>query len=732
MPKGLIALYLLVFTTSALGVAPQADDARVREQIAGLISVGDNLWLGTWLPVDSPAAVGEIFQYLNQQAGCTRIIWRGQEEWWLENAVFRPEYPHQYDYWINWVKRRVTGGAITTAAVDAARANNMEIWYLAGLFDYGAQANVSAGGAFPHPHEMKIRLERPETVPADRYGIRGQPGPIEFADAEARTAMAHSVAEFAGRADYDGVWLYTYIENFGYRYADEFGFNKPIVDEYKRRYGVDILTEPFDTEKLAALRGEYVTEFLRQLKAELQKKNQKLGIILDGNEPDLPQRWLATPATNGVGRIRMDWRTWATEGIVDELMIYCGGDTDTTTPIVLDGTKNSACKISVFQSAPFSESQKKWLHPDVGRVIFASDDNVLFPVSTDDAAAVTAQSKPAGSSANATDAKKDRVDKRLSKADGFTKLELLHLVFSGKATASFDLLAAATKDPAVMIRREALRAMTSAHPAQATPVLLDALHDSEGAIRGMALLCLEQLKATETIEAILESLGKFDAFDQGEVTATVLAGMVSEETVDRIAAGLSSNSPRVRQTCIYALGMSRQVCAIPTLVTALTDQDEFVRHRAAAGLERTGGGDAVFNALLKALVEDPSEAVQNQAARTLASMANTSNPQLQQIRSVVIAALRKRFSEYGTASERKDTDWGYRVVGNALRALQPEGPQYLEECISQSSDVLLAKRAWLVVHQPQEAMTYTTSSAEADAEAYKNMPDHIRNTLDAR
>ena len=73
---------------------------------------------------------------------------------------------------------------------------------------------------------------------------------------------------------------------------DSYGFNKPIVDEYRKQYGVDILTEEFDIVKLRRLRGEFYTLFYREAK-ELLKKHGKPMHIDVGNEnyidPFMPQ-----------------------------------------------------------------------------------------------------------------------------------------------------------------------------------------------------------------------------------------------------------------------------------------------------------------------------------------------------------------------------------------------------------------------------------------------------------
>ena len=51
----------------------------------------------------------------------------------------------------------------------------------------------------------------------------------------------------------------------------DFGYNQPVVDEYKRRYGIDIRKEEFDVFQWGRLRGEYLTEFLRKVRKKAEK-----------------------------------------------------------------------------------------------------------------------------------------------------------------------------------------------------------------------------------------------------------------------------------------------------------------------------------------------------------------------------------------------------------------------------------------------------------------------------
>jgi len=90
---------------------------------------------------------------------------------------------------------------------------------------------------------------------------------------------------------YDGIFFYTYVENCGARYLDEYGFNEPIVREYERRYGVDIRKRPFNKEAWYRLRGEYMTQFIGELHSALAAKGKKLSLAIYPPTPNYPESW---------------------------------------------------------------------------------------------------------------------------------------------------------------------------------------------------------------------------------------------------------------------------------------------------------------------------------------------------------------------------------------------------------------------------------------------------------
>ena len=95
-----------------------------------------------------------------------------------------------------------------------------------------------------------------------------------------------------------------------------YGFNPPVVAEYQRRWGVDILTEPFDVEKWKQLQGEYFTLFLRELKQELARHRLPLQVSVNY----LMLRKLSWWRKNNVPmNFAYEWEKWIAEDIADSI-----------------------------------------------------------------------------------------------------------------------------------------------------------------------------------------------------------------------------------------------------------------------------------------------------------------------------------------------------------------------------------------------------------------------------
>jgi len=107
------------------------------------------------------------------------------------------------------------------------------------------------------------------------------------------------------------------------REYDTYGYEKPVVDEFKKRYGVDILqTDDFDKNAWHSLKGEFFTLFLREVKKLINEKGQKLSLgAMVGK-----YHYFRAPTLKETHVLRFEnqWEIWAKDNLVDELIIGNG------------------------------------------------------------------------------------------------------------------------------------------------------------------------------------------------------------------------------------------------------------------------------------------------------------------------------------------------------------------------------------------------------------------------
>lgn len=340
-----VGLLLLGHARPIIGAPPDPAEL-ARNPRTVYFTVGDYQDM-LFTPLDSEASINAAFDVMKDMYGVQRVWWRGgQDEVWGKQFVIREHsrrYARLWDWWMDLQYRVVNTNDI---AVKAGHDRGMEVWVTYGLFDNGSQPDVGFGG-FPYAAEDKIRIEHPEWAPVNKYGTWRQGGPIEFAYPGARKAMVDYLSKHIIDGGYDGIAFLSYVENYSQRYEDEFGYSQLIVDEFKKRHGVDIRTQPFDRQTWAKLRGEYLTQFMRELHETLAKHGKKVAVSVDGKEPHLPCIWNVGGGVRTVGRLWLDIETWVKEGIVDEINLYYP-NTDETLASVLKLCEGTPTKVSIF------------------------------------------------------------------------------------------------------------------------------------------------------------------------------------------------------------------------------------------------------------------------------------------------------------------------------------------------------------------------------------------------
>jgi len=218
------------------------------------------------------------------------------------------------------------------AAREAAAKVGFEHWVShPHIYSEGAPSDIGVPGVgrmVPWSYARKYHVEHPEVITVDRQGNRQWMVP-EYAYPGAR---ADKVVDFAYIArTYHPTGIIASMRSEASQllpppgHGDQYGFNQPVVDDMKRLYGVDIMTDPrFDwkseqfnladpmVENWRTLRGSYLTQLYREIRDAIRKVDPKIqfGVTLSGQ--------YVGPV---LGNWRLAWRTWVDEGLVDVILV---------------------------------------------------------------------------------------------------------------------------------------------------------------------------------------------------------------------------------------------------------------------------------------------------------------------------------------------------------------------------------------------------------------------------
>ena len=679
------------------------------------ISTGDNHWLGSSLPIDTPGAIDASFQFM-KALGVRRVYWRGLEAaTWVDGHAERPESCRYYQFW-QWLRRLYREVRPDQLAVAAARRHGMEIWGVATLVDWGSQADVPPFADYPFNSESRLRLEHPEWVPVDRYGVLRQGGPISFAYPEARRALVDLHLKFMLQDGYDGMTFLTYAENHSMRFQDEFGYNEPVVDAFRERHGIDIRFEDWtrfaSRDDWIRLRGEYLTEFLRELKAELNKHGRKLGVVLQSWDPHKPQPWNVPQLMLTAGHIYLDLETWARDGIVDELETYgyCdSGMQARATRNVLWLTRDTSTSVSLITSSPHADFWEE----------FREERVPMIAAWHDEAMNLARAGVP------------DQPVEALTSASAIERMKVLQQVIHGKTEATAAQLAPLARDENLLVRRMALLALAGTKDQAAVPVIEAGLADPETTVRYVAIRALGRLPGPNSVGKILEAVAVFPHHPMAEQARDALA-RIRPYPRDVLAEAVRTHTvPTVRSVAMRGLVFMATAELVPTFRAGLVDPERSVRFAAAKGLGSVRRSEEAARVLIDALGHD-DPVVSDRAATSLGEIVARGEQQTAPLRGEVVQALGELYARFGDGCTRSDADWGYRPVGEALLACGAAGEAILRGCFEQTDDVRLAGLAWKSLYIRKTPNSFSEVTETENAHAMSMRPSSLRTRRFAR
>ena len=676
-------------------------------------TVGDTQDLFDFPPLDSRTSIAAAFETLQQQWQVERIWWRGgQDEVWGEEFIIRPEnrqFAKIWDWWRDLQYRTIGTNRI---AVDEAHRRGMKIWLTYGLFDNGSQADAGYVG-FPYAVEDKLRVDHPEWAPANRWGTWRQGGPIEFAYPEARQAMADYLTKYVVEGKYDGISFLTYAENFSQRYEDEFGYSAPIVEEFRKKYGVDIRRDEFDRDAWRQMRGSHVTQFLRLLKKQLAAHGKQIAVCVHGQHPEKPMQWNVDGGVQTAGNFRWSLDDWLKGDVVDEINLF----TPAAEPVIAQlmmkiREQHSPVRLTVFRS-------RGNLPPAVPRVMFLGreiesgynsehwidyPDEVLTPEPIDS----------------------------LASQDVYARRRLLTLALKAKQPLTPAQLSQAVSDPDIYVRRTALRTIAKHKVEGASAAVLKGLHDPENTVSCLAAIALGESNNLEEMQTLLvaafdlrstfqfntravpQALKRFAATEPGGATLKKL-----------LLPRLRDKSPKTRELTLYYYTLIGAP-ATPEVELALTeialhDDGEYARELAVVNLTSSFGAvTSVAQTIRTVMQKDPAHAVQVRAATVFAAM-HARLPATDAGRNTALAEAVGFFRQYGDGCERTDRAWGWRLLGNSLLRFGQDGEAALKALLADGTNRELSDRAWRILHLKQGDQFFPVTEAE-DAAVHKLHP----------
>lgn len=282
-----------------------------------ILSWGDVIWQhkgeGT-AQLDTPEKVVEAARIWKER-GVDRVLFRADDFRVLLFHQIKPSYRNAYiQEWLKTTKQ-AWEQRLLEVAVQAIHDQGMKVDMWITIFDEGCPEHVLYSDSDFFSWQSNFTRENPQFLSADRSLTANQRkyhwGVMEYAYPEVREYMLRVIRAFADPLDFDGVFLSVRSHSPPAEHADQYGYNEPIVKEFQRRYGRNILQTSFDLEKWRELRGEYLTQFLSEVKEHVKKKGQTLSIgVAQGD-------YIGPP----FGNMKLQWRRWISEGIIDSLVV---------------------------------------------------------------------------------------------------------------------------------------------------------------------------------------------------------------------------------------------------------------------------------------------------------------------------------------------------------------------------------------------------------------------------
>jgi hypothetical protein len=279
------------------------------QQNAVNVSWGDHIVVSEGLgKLDTRERIGAAMDEWKRLAGADTIYWR-VSDWYI--GEYMECQPSGFPRYFDEVARIRAAFDPLACAVEEAHKRGLRIYAYQTIYDEGSPTDVMYGDNTPFIWQSRFTIEHPEYVVCDRTGQKRQWGVLEYACPEARQHAIGVLTRLLDDHGFDGLYVCTRTHSRPAEQADQYGFNEPVALAYREQCGVDPRTQDFDAQKWRDLRGTFLTQLLRELRTETNRRGKRLAVAI-------PRGDILGPP---YGNMTLQWRDWVKEDLVDELVV---------------------------------------------------------------------------------------------------------------------------------------------------------------------------------------------------------------------------------------------------------------------------------------------------------------------------------------------------------------------------------------------------------------------------
>jgi len=280
------------------------------------VSWGDHLIFGEGDgKLSTPEALQRRMKHWHDELGAVCLHWRQTRS--KMSGHFFAETDHNQP--IEKIENALTWDDFEVVP-KLAHENGMRADLYVTLFDEGwplpskREREISYHNKMHGQHvswQSQFSYDHPEYTVLDKSGSKKQWGVLCLAYPQVRKYFVRLYLELLDGYDFDGLFVCFRSQSKPAEFADQFNFNEPVRRDFQEFYGKDILKDEFNLQDWRDLVGKYITDFLRMLRNELNKKNTSLSLGLPrGNVIGQP-----------LGNATLQWQKWIRDGLIDNLVI---------------------------------------------------------------------------------------------------------------------------------------------------------------------------------------------------------------------------------------------------------------------------------------------------------------------------------------------------------------------------------------------------------------------------